>query len=146
MNSSQRDNNRDIKMTSKNKRIVFLLEDNPAYRLVIKVVLEKMGFIVMQFENGRKASEMIHHIKPVLIISDIDMPEMNGFQFFEYVQDNSDEFDLPFLFISSTASNKKRKKASKLSAFKMLDKPVSPHELENAINEIIGTKVLVEKN
>ncbi len=122
-------------MIKTDKPIVFLVEDNPAYRLVIKVILEKIGLMVMQFENGRKASEMIEHIKPALIISDLDMPEVNGFQLFKFVRANYAEYEVPFLFISSTASKKKRKKASKLSSFRMLNKPVSPQELENAIKE-----------
>lgn len=127
-------------MIKTDKTIVFLVEDNPAYRLVIKVVLEKIGFMVMQFENGRKASEMMEHIKPDLIISDLDMPEMNGFQLYKFVRSNYGNYSVPFLFISSTASKKKRKKAAMLSSFRMLNKPVSPQDLENAINERLNVK------
>lgn len=127
-------------MNLEKKSLVFLVEDNPAYRLVINVVLEKLGFLVMQFENGRKASEMMNHVNPVLIISDIDMPEMNGFQFFKFVKKSFFEAEIPFLFVSSTASKKKRKKAEKLSSFRMLDKPVSLQQLETAIKEILSTR------
>ncbi|GAB5409213.1 MAG: hypothetical protein BalsKO_15780 [Balneolaceae bacterium] len=133
----------------KNIQIVFLVEDNPAYRLVSKVVLEKMGFLVMQFENGRKASELMNHVKPDLIISDIDMPEMNGFQFFKFVRTRFEKHEIPFLFISSTASEKKRTKASKLSTFEMLNKPVSPQLLERRINEILKSEseeIMIGKN
>lgn len=133
----------------KNIQIVFLVEDNPAYRLVIKVVLEKMGFLVMQFENGRKASELMSHVKPDLIISDIDMPEMNGFQFFKFIRANFPNLDIPFLFISSTASKKKREKATKLSSVNMLNKPISPKDLERAIKNILVTnekEISIEKN
>lgn len=132
-----------------NKQLIFLVEDNPAYRLVIKVVLEKLGFMVMQFENGRKASEMLHHVKPILVISDIDMPEMNGFQFFKFTRRNFSDMEIPFLFISSTASEKRKKKATKLSSFKMLNKPVSPQQLENAITKVLKNsekEILIEKN
>jgi signal transduction histidine kinase/DNA-binding response OmpR family regulator len=62
-------------------RPVLVVEDDPATREVVRRVLERDGWIVSEAENGRVALESLAHAAPDLIILDLMMPEMDGFQF-----------------------------------------------------------------
>lgn len=121
-------------MTINKKPLVFVLEDNPAYRTLISRVLQKNGFVVMLFEHGRKAADMLKYVRPALIVSDIEMPCMDGFEFNEHVKQYFPEHHIPFIYISSTSCENNKFKAKELGATSMLDKPVSTEKLKQAIN------------
>tara|TARA_R110002096_G_scaffold153285_1_gene316970 strand:+ start:4430 stop:4831 length:402 start_codon:yes stop_codon:yes gene_type:complete len=119
------------------KPLVFIVEDNEAYRILLGRILEKRGFMIMMFENGRKAVEMLEYCKPSLIISDIQMPCMDGFELYVMIKKRYPKFDIPFVYLSSTTSQEEIEKATKLSMREMLGKPVRPDELMHSINKAI---------
>ncbi len=127
-------------MTMNNKPLVFVVEDNNAYRMLISRVLQKNGFVVMLFEHGRKAADMLRYVRPELIISDIEMPCMDGFEFNEYVKRHFSEYNIPFIYLSSTNCDLMKNKARELGATKMLDKPVSVDKLRSTINHVLKTE------
>ena len=121
----------------KNKPLVFIVEDNQAYRMLLGKVLEKRGFMVMMFEHGRKAMDMLKYIKPSLILSDITMPCMNGFEFHESVKRNFAKLNIPFIYLSSSTSPDDIQRASQMGARQMLGKPVSPKLLTDTIDSVL---------
>ncbi len=123
-------------MTINNKPLVFVVEDNAAYRILISRVLQSRGFVVMVFENGRKAADMLRNIKPSLIVSDIEMPQMDGFEFQDYVKKHYGD-SIPFIYLSSSTDEGVQKKAHLMGATKMLNKPVSPEDLTKAIDLVL---------
>ena len=60
---------------------VLLVEDDPATREVTRTILEKEGWKVSEAENGRVALECMERERPSLIVLDLMMPEMDGFEF-----------------------------------------------------------------
>lgn len=119
------------------RQLVFVVEDNKAYRLLISRVVESKGYVVMGFEDGEKAFEMLEFCKPNLILSEIEMPLMDGFKLSKSIKKNFPEFKIPFIFISSTSSAAVIKKAEKLSSNKMLEKPVTPDALFSSISSAL---------
>lgn len=128
-------------MINLDPKIVFLVEDSVAYRIIIHRLLERNGFLVMNFDNGKDACEMLPYVIPNLIISDIEMPEMNGFEFHKFVIENYAEYDIPFVYLSTITSKKMRKKALKLGATKMLEKNISTELLEETVNQVLNLEV-----
>jgi CheY-like chemotaxis protein len=125
------------KAINKDKPLVFIVEDNQAYRMLIGKVLEQRGFMVMMFEHGRKAVDMLNYIQPSLILSDIAMPCMDGFEFLAYVKEHYPKLGIPFVYLSSSTSNKDIEKATKLGAQRMLGKPISPEALAETIDNVL---------
>lgn len=126
-----------LELVRTKKPLVFLVEDNHAYRMVISRILQKNGCIVMVFENGQKAADMIKYVRPNLIISDIEMPVMDGFKFCQHVRSNESNQDIPFIFISSTTSKQMIAKANELGTINMLSKPISIEKLKNIVNTML---------
>ena len=121
----------------KEKPLVFIVEDNHAYRMLLGKVLEKSGFMVMMFEHGRKALEMLKHIQPSLILSDIVMPCMDGFEFLTSIRQNFSHFDIPFIYLTSSTSTQNVNRAIELGAHTLLSKPISPSALTETLNEAL---------
>ena len=126
-------------MTALTKPLVFIVEDNSAYRFILGKILQEKGYMVMLFEHGRKAVDMLKYIKPTLIITDIQMPCMDGFEFHEYVKKNFAHYNIPFIYLSSSISESSKDKAQRLGAVEMMDKPVNPAMLRKSITEIIDS-------
>ncbi|WP_040368031.1 response regulator [Balneola vulgaris] len=118
----------------KKQPLVFVVEDNHAYRILIGRILEQRGFTVMLFENGIKALEMLSFVQPNIILSDIQMPGMDGFELFEEIKLKFPEAKIPFLYISSTQSESMISKANDMGSDALIRKPAQPEELFSVIN------------
>ena len=74
---------------------VLIVEDDPATREVLRRSLVKQGWGVVEAANGRVALERVRENVPALILLDLQMPEMDGFEFLEELRNNPDWADVP---------------------------------------------------
>lgn len=119
---------------------ILFAEDNAAFRLILKNQLEFIGHQVVMAINGRQALSLIRETKPELIISDIQMPEMDGYQLCEAVHADNSLSQIPFIFYTGTfLSPEDETLALALGADRFLRKPV---ELKTMLQEI---QLVVEK-
>lgn len=119
--------------------LVYIVEDCSAYRVLLGRILEKKGYLVMVFESAREAIEMVGSIYPNLIVSDIHMPGMDGFDLYTTIKKNYPKLNIPFVYLSSTTEIEDINKANELSMREMLGKPVQPDVLFNSIQNALVT-------
>jgi len=119
--------------TESKKQIIFIVEDNDAYRVLLGRMLELRGFLVLMFENGFKALNMLEYVIPSIILSDIQMPGMDGFKLREEIGLMYPEVKVPFQYISSTREQKVIEKANELSILELVQKPARPEELSEVL-------------
>ncbi|MTI87562.1 MAG: response regulator [Balneolaceae bacterium] len=127
-----------MKNSNKN-RLLFVVEDSSVYRTLLVRVLEAKGFRVMSFEKLADAVQSLSIHTPDAFISDIEMPEINGFELYNMVTSLYPTLKIPFMYISSTSSEEYKVKASKLGATAMLGKPVSRDSLFNSLNKVLNS-------
>lgn len=108
---------------------ILVVEDNAALRQALQDMLTLDGFQVLVAENGRKALEQMRMAEPDLILSDVSMPEMDGFEFFEAVRENDDWISIPFLFLTARSEREDVLRGKDLGAEDYLVKPVNRMEL-----------------
>ena len=125
----------------KDKQLIFVVEDNDAYRVLLGSLLENNGFLVMLFENGRKAVDMLHCVQPNLIVTDINMPYMDGFELGNYVGETFGLTKIPLVYISTDSSNRFIHKAKMLGVSKFLEKPIEPFTLLDTIDCVLKKAV-----
>ena len=80
---------------------VLLVEDDPAVRQTLRSVLERHGWRVSEAGNGAIALEMMANEAPELILLDLIMPEMDGFEFAEHLRKNEHWRSIPVIIITS---------------------------------------------
>jgi CheY-like chemotaxis protein len=80
---------------------VLLVEDDATARSMMKRVLEKEGWTVTEAENGRVALECLDESVPALVLLDLMMPEMDGFEFIEALRRSEENRDIPVVVITA---------------------------------------------
>lgn len=90
----------DVK-TRKDVARILIVDDVEANRFVLRNIISDMGYQPVLTENGIQALKMIQHIRPQLIVLDIAMPEMDGYEVCERLKQNADTREIPIIFISA---------------------------------------------
>ncbi|MFX0073056.1 MAG: response regulator [Candidatus Hermodarchaeota archaeon] len=113
------------------KSLIFVVEDNQDILFNIKLILEANNFEVITAENGKEALELLSSLQrtPEIIISDIMMPEMDGYDFFKAVSDNFRWNWIPFIFLTARASPEDVRFAKMLGVDDYLTKPFNEEDL-----------------
>lgn len=83
--------------------VILLVEDSPTILLTLRKILERWNYKVITSSNGRKAWLELQKHKPDLVISDIDMPELNGIELVRLMRSDLMLIDVPVLLITGNA-------------------------------------------
>jgi two-component system chemotaxis response regulator CheY len=119
------------------KRSVLIVEDEPMMRSFLKRNLSDEYEIITE-ENGKHALEWLYKGNlPDLLIVDLQMPEMDGFDFVEYIRRSGFFNRLPIIVLSSRESVDDRLRCFELGANDYLIKPFNPRELKYRINNLM---------
>lgn len=115
-------------------RKILIVEDEPDIRESLADLLTMKGFEVVTASNGKEGLYLASTSKPDLILSDIMMPEMNGFDLLELIQKNNELAALPFIFLTAKIEHASLREGMNLGADDYLLKPVKKDELIEVIN------------
>ena len=119
------------------KRSILIVEDEPMMRSFLKRTLS-IDYQVMTEENGKFALDWLYEGNlPDMIIVDLQMPEMDGFDLVEYIRRSGFFNRLPIIVLSSRDSVDDRLKCFELGANDYLIKPFNPKELKYRINNLM---------
>jgi len=116
------------------QKTLLVVEDEKTIRENIVEILESKNFKVLASENGNEGYKIAleHHVD--LIISDIEMPVMNGFEFLSLVRFHKEICNTPFLFLTSKSMQSDFRKGMNLGADDYLFKPFTINELLTSVN------------
>jgi putative two-component system response regulator len=108
---------------------ILIVEDHDILREGLQILLEAEGYKVLSAANGLDALQHMETTSPDLILSDISMPEMDGFAFYEAVRHRSDWVTIPFIFLTARGERDDVFTSKKLGVEDYLVKPVDTKEL-----------------
>ncbi|MFP4030300.1 MAG: response regulator [Desulfococcaceae bacterium] len=103
---------------------VLIVDDDPKIGRLLKFKLSKADYEAEYFNSGAEALKRIPELKPHLVISDIEMPNMNGYQFCEQLRQNSRTAYIPFIFLSGRTDATDQIEGLRLGADDYVCKPV----------------------
>jgi two-component system, chemotaxis family, chemotaxis protein CheY len=119
-------------------RKVLVVEDSPAMRGLIASIVDQMGdFEVVEVASGFEALRLLPRHTFSLIITDINMPDINGLELLSFIRKNPTHVDAPVLIVSSESSERDRAKGMALGANDYLTKPFTPEELQAAVRKLL---------
>ncbi|HEY9165902.1 MAG TPA: response regulator [Candidatus Kryptonia bacterium] len=113
--------------------LILLVDDEQANLELFCTILENEGYRTLAAKNAVEALELLESNKPDLIISDIYMPQMGGFEFYERVQAMGDLRTVPFIFLSALADRDHVRVGKELGADDYLTKPIDIDELVTTV-------------
>ena len=108
---------------------ILLVEDEPHVVRIMKLALEKNGYSVCVSHNGEQALEKINKTLPDLLITDINMPRMNGEELCKNIEINYPNREFPILVLTSKTEIEHREWTRKMKNTMFLEKPVSIRKL-----------------
>ncbi|MEO8574316.1 MAG: response regulator, partial [Pyrinomonadaceae bacterium] len=116
---------------------VMIVDDSPSVRLNTSRVVEKAGWSVETAKNGIDALEKLKLLPlPNVILSDIEMPRMGGFEFLAALREAESLKDIPIIFISSRTADADKQQASTAGVAAYLTKPYDQVQLLELINKL----------
>lgn len=122
------------------KKKILIVEDEDIIRKDLVRTLELSDFEVYSSTNGKLALEIARQKNPDLIISDIMMPEIDGYEFLTQVQQIKEIADTPFLFLSAKSDKSDIREGMNLGADDFITKPFDIDELLNVIETRLKKK------
>lgn len=129
---------------------ILIVDDSPQILLLITNILIEEGFTTFQADSGLMAYSIIENSIPDLILLDIMMPEIDGFEVCQKIKSNPKFADIPIIFLSAITNIKDRLKGFELGAVDYITKPFDDEELiakvKTHVELFILKKTLKKKN
>ena len=121
--------------------IVMVVDDSLTVRKITTRLLEREGYQVVTAKDGLEALEQMRETLPAIMLVDIEMPRMDGFDLTRNVRGDPRTKDIPIIMISSRTAEKHRSQAAALGVNQFLGKPYQEAELLAQIAAFLGTTV-----
>ena len=118
--------------------LVLVAEDERDIRELIVIALELEGFNVVEVPNGEEAVKKAKEIKPDLILMDVRMPKMTGYEACKALKAEEATKDIPVVFLSAKGQEAEVNTGLELGAEEYLLKPFAPDELSDRVTKILG--------
>jgi chemosensory pili system protein ChpA (sensor histidine kinase/response regulator) len=116
---------------------VLVVDDSRSVRETVSRVLAGAGYIVDTAIDGQEAWDMLKDVEYDLMVTDLEMPRLDGYQLLERVRDNPTTKHMPVLIISSRATEAHRARATALGASGFLAKPLARPALVESVGGLL---------
>jgi chemosensory pili system protein ChpA (sensor histidine kinase/response regulator) len=123
-----------------NDRVVVVADDSISVRKFVGRMLEKAGYRVKLASDGLEASEIVAQVGCHLLITDLEMPRMNGYELMAHLRQDPVTRRIPVLVVTSRAGAKHRDRAMKEGAMAFLTKPVQEDQLIATVESLVGAE------
>ena len=120
------------------RQTVMVVDDSPTLRLMLGTALSCAGFQTIMVENGKLACEKLCQMRPDLILSDIVMPEMDGYALFQWVRQQPELKDIPFVVMSIHNEQRHILRMVEQGAAAYLNKPFNMTEMVLIIERLLS--------
>ena len=118
---------------------ILITEDSPTMRSLIISTLADLGdFEIVEAANGFEALRILPREKVDLVITDINMPDINGLELVSFVKNNPNYRSIPLFIISTEGRERDKEKGLALGADAYLVKPFAPEELQALVQRYLG--------
>lgn len=122
---------------SDERRLIMIVDDSVTVRKVTSRLLERQGYDVVTAKDGVDAIEQLENIKPDLMLLDIEMPRMDGFEVLNLVRHHDMHQYMPIIMITSRTGEKHRERAFSLGVSQYMGKPFQEEELLENIDTLL---------
>ena len=117
---------------------VLVVDDEPMARTLLRLMLVRAGFEVLEAEDGFDALDQIKQRLPDVMILDVMMPGMDGFAVCETLRNDDMTAELPIIMLSAKTDLDSVNRGLRAGATKYLTKPVSPEDLTRNVRDVLG--------
>lgn len=132
-------------MEGNNQNVSVLIVDDSTLNIrFISNVISPLGYKTYVAKTGIQALAVLKKINPSIIIMDVNMPEMDGFDCCQHIKSSADKANIPIIFVSGSHDEKDKEKAIDLGAAAYITKPISVDTLVYLLEENIPFAKIVQ--
>ncbi|MDU8929099.1 response regulator [Alisedimentitalea sp. MJ-SS2] len=117
---------------------VLLIEDEPNIIEAISFILSRDGWRVDTHSNGQTAMDTVREKQPDMVILDVMLPGMSGYDILKSLRSEAETADLPVLMLTARGQTKDREMAEKFGASRFMTKPFSNAEVLEAVRALVA--------
>lgn len=116
---------------------ILLVDDSASVRQVAGIALRRAGYETLEASNGKEALEVLAGNRPNLIISDVNMPVMNGIEFLRAVKQHPTSKFTPVIMLTTESGDDLKQQGREAGAKAWIVKPFQPQTLVDAVAKLI---------
>ncbi|MBN9602562.1 MAG: response regulator [Afipia felis] len=116
---------------------ILTVDDSPSIRQMIKVVLGPAGHNVLEAGDGAQGLETAKSAKPDLVITDLNMPVMNGLELIKALRKQPSLLGLPIVFLTTESNDATKQEAKAAGATGWITKPFKPEQLLAVVSKLV---------
>ncbi len=117
---------------------ILVVDDSPTEVHIFKKILEKQGYRILVAKDGQEGVDMATQVKPDLVLMDVVMPVLNGFQATRQLKNNEATADIPVIMVTTKDQKTDINWGMRQGANEYLVKPVAPAELLHKIKALLN--------
>lgn len=125
---------------------ILLVDDEPGLREAVQAYLEDSGFTVHVASNATQGWEMLQQVAPELVISDIMMPQVDGYEFLQQMRDDPRYKAMPVVFLTARGMTSDRIQGYQAGCDAYLPKPFDPDELVAIVQGLLDRRATVQSS
>lgn len=126
--------NKEVVMENMGNSTIMVVDDNPTNLRVLIDYLEESGYETMVAPSGERAIQQLEHAQPDLILLDIMMPGLDGFETCKVFKDDKESKNIPVIFMTALSDTEKKLKGFNMGAVDYITKPFQQEEVLARIN------------
>ena len=120
-------------------RRVVCVEDEPEMIDLIRLILSRKGFEVIGANGGREGLEMIKNQKPDLVLLDLMMPDLDGWEVYQQMKADKNTTDIPVIVVTAKAQSIDKVLGLHIAKVEdYISKPFSPQELLDSVDQVLS--------
>lgn len=120
------------------KKVILIADDSPTIRKFVSFSLTMQGFEVIAASDGMEAIELLPNKKVDLIITDLNMPNLDGFELIKSIRENLAYGEVPIIILSSLAGSEEIEKGMSCGANSYLVKPFDPKRIQYEVAKYLN--------
>jgi len=120
------------------KQTILVVDDSSSVRNLVEFVLDADGYKVLQAEDGQQAWNLLQRMKPSLVLTDCDMPNMTGMELLKKIREHDRFDDVPVILLTARRSEEDEVLGLKAGAADYIGKPVEPLKLQARVRKTLG--------
>jgi CheY-like chemotaxis protein len=116
---------------------ILIVEDNPVHTRLIEMTLRAKNYTILKATNGEEALDVATRERPDLIIMDLNLPQMTGFEVTKKLRENPAFRHTPIIALTAYAMRKDKEKAIEAGCDMYMTKPINTRELPKVVAEML---------
>ena len=118
---------------------ILIVEDSSTTRALIRAVIEEMGdFTIIEAGSGFEALKLLPAQPINIIITDVNMPDINGLELISFIKNNPRYTHIPLIIVSTERSEEDKKRGISLGAMAYITKPFKAQELQETVKRAMN--------